>query len=93
MVPSCDHCSSISHDPAVTALTQEVTNQLQHLWLLMTSNWAFSKNISTANYKVFCDGALSIPPGGVVISPAVNKVFIDLKQASQDLRAFSSEYF
>lgn len=31
VVPPCDHCSSTSHDPAVTALTQEVGNQVQLL--------------------------------------------------------------
>lgn len=48
VVPPCDHCSSTSHDPAVTALTQEVGNQVQLLWLLMTSNCAFSEDILTA---------------------------------------------
>lgn len=92
MVPSCDHRSSTSHDPAATALTQEVSNQVQLLWLLKISNCAFSGNISTADYRVFWDGALFIPPGGAVISTPVIKVFIDLKGESQDLRAYISEY-
>lgn len=92
MVPSCDLCSSTSHDPAVTALTQEVSNQVQLLWLLMTSNFVFGENISTADYKVFWDAALFIPPGGAVISPAVIKVLVDLKVESKDFRAYISEH-
>lgn len=43
VVLSCTHCSSTSHDPAYPALTQEVSNQVLLLWLLMTSNCAFSQ--------------------------------------------------
>ena len=79
VVLSCDRCFSRSHGPAVTALTQEVSNQVQFLCLLKISNCAFSENISTADYKVFWDGALFIPPGEAVFSPAVIKIFIDPK--------------
>lgn len=70
VLSSCDHCSSASHDPADTALTQEVSNQVH---LLLAAHDLKLCLQSTADYKVFWDGALFIPPGGAVISPAVIK--------------------
>lgn len=79
MVLSWDHCSSTSYCPAMTALTQKVSNQVQFLCLRKISNCAFSEGISTAGYKVFWDGAFFIPSGEAVFSPEVIKIFIDPK--------------
>lgn len=65
--------------PAITALAQEVSDQVQFLCLCKISYCAFSESISTAGYRVFWDGAFSIPSGEAGFPPAVIEIFIDPK--------------
>lgn len=80
VVLSCDHCSSTSHGPAITVLTQEVCNQVHFRCLLEISNYAFSENISTADYRVFWDRALFISAGEAVFSLQLLKFLLILKE-------------
>lgn len=89
VLPSCEHCSSASHDPADTALTQEESNQVQLLWLLMTSNCAFSQQQITKYSGMGLSAYLLVE---LLFPLQLLKVFIDLKVESQDLRNYISEY-